>query len=304
MADQPSTTEIYEQITQTILNALDAGTVPWHKPWTSSGLHQQSVHGRPYRGLNQLLLGLEAQIKGYDDPRWITFNQARKQGGQVRKGEKSTIVTLWKRIVIKDENAPDGKKVIPILRIYRVFNVAQTTLDLPPIEAKLREHTPVEEAELIWDGFQDRPTMSTGHAGAWYSPSSDEIGMPDAERFDSAEHYYSTLFHEAVHSTGAKVRLDRDEVSGGTARFGSGDYSREELVAEIGAAMLRGVCGIDSEAVMSNTAAYIQSWRSKLSDDPKLIVQAAGKAQKAADYIQGIGWDDEAKAMTKEEATA
>ena len=232
---------------------------------------------------------------------WFTFNQIKKMGGHVRKGEKGSIVTFWK--LIDDKQNP--KKKIPLLRYYTVFSLDQADkinpaklpawyrnhLDPKPVEDKEPEptFTPIEQAEQIWNTFRCKPALTEGQTAAWYKPFEDRIGLPAKESFVSVPEYYSTLFHEAVHSTGHKDRLDR----GLSTFFGSHEYSKEELVAEIGSAFLCAAAGIECEKTLENSAAYIHNWRKKLTEDPKLIVQAASQAQRACDHILGVEFDRE-----------
>jgi antirestriction protein ArdC len=269
----------YALITDKVLEALEAGTVPWRKPWAGEPTSLQT--GKTYRGINYLLLGCAP----YGSPFWATYKQAQKRGGQVRKGEKSWPAVFWKWL----EKEEDGKKRrFPLLRFYRVFNSEQCDgLTLPEMPAATGENAPIEAAEIIWANMPQRPALE-GSSRASYSPSADRIGMPLPEVFNSREAYYGTLFHEMGHSTGHESRLDRDTVR--DAAFGTHDYSKEELVAEMTSAFLCGHAGIDG-ATLEQSAAYIDGWRRKISKDPKLVVDAAAKAQKAADFILGRSWD-------------
>jgi antirestriction protein ArdC len=270
----------YALITDKVLEALDKGTVPWRKPWAGEPTSLQT--GKVYRGINYLLLGCAP----YGSPFWATYKQAQQRGGQVRKGEKSWPCVFWKWL---EREGDDGKaRRFPLLRFYRVFNSEQCDgLELPEMAAATRENAPIDAAETIWANMPQRPAV-VGSARACYSPQADNIGMPAREMFDASESYYSVLFHEATHSTGHESRLDRDTVR--DSAFGTHDYSKEELVAEMGAAFLCGHAGIDG-ATLEQSAAYIDGWRRKISKDPKLVVDAAAKAQKAADFILGRSWD-------------
>lgn len=297
--------DIYQEITDTVIAALEAGTVPWHKPWASTGqagAFPTSIgSGKPYRGVNLFLLGLTAQAKGYTSPYWGTFNAIKERGGMVRKGEKGTLVTFWKRLVVDttpDERAAGrgDKKAIPMLRHYCVFNAEQAE-GLPekysaPVEVDLTGFDPIAEAEAIVAGYQSAPIIKEGgFDGAWYSPARDLVSMPARSDFDGPEEWYSTLFHELGHSTGHKDRLARPSLLE-SHRFGDESYSREELVAEMTAAMLSTVAGIDQRTV-PNSAAYIAGWLKALKNDPKLVVQAGGQAQRAADHILGVSFNEE-----------
>lgn len=268
---------IYAEVTDRILAELEKGVVPWHRPWTSTGF-PYSLDGRPYRGINVFLL----ELAGYGDPRWGTFNAVQRHGGHVRKGEHATRVILWKpvRKRITGENGEEQDGSYLLLRDYAVFNAEQCE-ELPVLDIPEREHTPVEAAELLVTGYGDRPPVHYGSGQASYSPFLDRIDMPKPERFESEAAFYSTQFHELVHSTGHENRLKRIE----TALFGSDPYAREELVAEMGAAMLCGLSGLANE---DQSAAYISGWLKALSQDTRLVIQAAAKAQRAVDYMLGV----------------
>lgn len=267
---------VYQIVTERIVKSLEAGRIPWRQPWQGTSL--QNAHSkRPYNGINTILLAMECR----QDPRWLTYKQAQQMGGQVRKGEKSAIVTFWKKLQQK-EDANGEKKGAPfVLRYYNVFNVEQIDgLDLPSIERQPIPFDPDEDP--IVSGYKDRPEIITAGDRAFYTPALDRVTMPDASAFDTIQHYRTTLYHELAHSTGHKDRLARD--------FGRsvGSYAKEELTAEIAAAFLGERAGINTADVMDNSTAYLQSWLKHLKNDSKLIITAAGKAQKAADYILGV----------------
>src|SRR5262245_47848257 len=159
--------DLYEHITDTVVRMLEDGTAPWRKPWTASSSGPRNIEGRPYRGINVFLLLAVAMENEYESPFWLTFNQAKERGGKVRKGEKSTMVVFWKRILVDDDDNPGKKKTIPMLRYYRVFNVAQVDgLKLParvtePVE-EAPDHEPIEEAQAIVDGYPSPPRISFG----------------------------------------------------------------------------------------------------------------------------------------------
>jgi antirestriction protein ArdC len=286
---------VYEIVTEQIIQKLDQGVVPWRKPWRGgAGQEPKSFASRkPYRGVNVWLLTMAASAAGYKSNYWITYKKASELGGQVRKGEKSTLVVFWK-VFERDELDSRGKaKTGFMLRYYRVFCLDQIDgldesklpADAKPEEFESLEFKPIEYCEHIAENMPNKPeTRHTEQARAFYNPRDDYVHMPKRETFVGEAEYYSTLFHELGHSTGHKSRLDRSV--DGTAAFGSGSYSREELVAEFTACFLCGTAGIEA-ATIDNSAAYIASWRKRLKDDAKLVVQAAAKAQKAADYILG-----------------
>lgn len=283
--------DIYQSITDRIVQAIEAGTSPWVKPWkTVGGAPYSLTSGKPYRGVNVLLLGLE----GYADPRWGTYRAITEAGGQVRKGQKATQIVLHKPVPKKEVKEGESSSYW-LLRFYSVFNGTQAD-GLPelPVE-ETRPFTPIETAEAIVNGYIWReghgpavgPPVTYGSNRAAYSVTKDTIQMPDPEMFVSDEAFYTTLFHEMTHSTGGEKRLKRIE----PALFGTDPYAQEELVAEIGASFLAGVANFET-AGGDESAAYLGGWLKPLKNDKKFIVQAAAKAQKAADLILGTTFED------------
>ena len=276
---------VYEIITDRIVSQLEAGTAAWHKPWNGTQFHPRNlVSNRVYRGINPFLL---ACCK-YESPYWLTFKQAKQLGGSVKKGEKSMPVVFWKWNEVED--AENGKpKQVPILRYYNVFNLAQCELpeekQPPALEVETHEFSPIDACESLVREMPKAPAIKHDTVSACYRPSIDEVHMPPAERFENPAEYYSTLFHELTHATGHESRLHREGICE-VAQFGSRTYSKEELIAEMGAAFLCGHCGIE-DTTLDNSAAYIQGWLKKLRGDSRLVVHAAAAAQKAADFILG-----------------
>jgi antirestriction protein ArdC len=282
---------LYQDITDKIIEALEKGVGPWIKPWNDSGvefgLHRNGVSDHVYRGINVLLLNLVAFEKGYTDSRWVTFNDAKKLGGHIKKGEKHTKIVFWKFLDLKEKTEgeaiqPDereSRKVIPLLRFYRVFNVEQCSnlklKDLPKPENTTVPKETHEQAENILA----IPTIRNGGSKAAYYPSHDFIQMPPKEAFEGLDHYYVTGFHETVHWTGHESRLNR--VFG--KRFGDSAYAFEELVAEMGAAFLGGHVGLSFKEMRHPE--YIQSWINKMREDNKAIFTACRFAQEATDYV-------------------
>lgn len=287
-------TNAYEKITDQIIAALEAGCVPWAKPWVDGPL-TRSYHNRAYRGINAMLLTSWAEMKGLRGC-WLTFNQIKKLGGSVKKGSKSISVVYWKWIEKEMEDDNGTKKVVkrfPMCRYYNVFSICQTEgIEDPAWVTKglPAENTvdPIDAADAIWENYKGAPKLRHGGNSACYHLLTDVISMPLPSQFQSAETYYSTLFHEAVHSTGHKSRLDRAGVSHDFHGFGSETYSKEELVAEMGSAYLAGAAGISDMNLIEHNAAYIQSWIRVLKGDSKLAVIAGAQAQKAADHILGV----------------
>ena len=273
---------VYDQITERIITLLESGTVPWRKPWKAqTGLPRNLISKKPYRGINVLLL----HAMQYDSPFWLTYRQAQELGGHVRKGEKACPVVFWKRLEVEDRVTHEIEKV-PMARLYYCFNVAQIEgLKETPTPAETPLGTPAKPEEIIAN-MPTPPEIKYGMRRAFYSPREDMIGMPDREQFDSEAHFYSALYHEAVHSVGHPSRLNRSTLTESEG-FGSNPYCKEELIAEMGAAFLCGHAGI-AEHTVENSAAYLQNWLEALQNDRKLIVQAAAQAQRAADYILGV----------------
>lgn len=280
----PSAT--YQLVTDRILEALNRGVVPWRKPWKGrEQLPCNALTKRPYHGINLLLLGLSPFV----DHRWLTLRQANQAGGQIKRGEKSTLVVFWKQFEVESEQEGTGcrKRWIPLLRYFLLFNVEQCVgLSVTPLEPSARPtDVRMAAAEQIVQSMPLPPRIVEGGAVASYQPGPDLVRMPRLSDFESSESYYATLFHELTHATGHASRLNRAGVTG-TIEFGSCDYSREELIAELGSAFLCAESGIDNSTI-GNAASYIDGWLGALSHDPKAVVIAAGQAQKAADLVTG-----------------
>ena len=242
--------------------------------------------GRPYRGVNQLLTQLTQQVRGYASPFWLTYRGAERAGGNVRRGERGTLVVLWKRLLVKDEET-DEKKLVWWIRPYTVFNLDQVDgVEPPPIEDELLDFEPIERCESVLSAMPNPPSVRHQPGGAFYMPATDTITLPPVESFHEVEGYYATRFHETVHSTGHASRLDRELA----ARSHEEAYSREELIAELGAAMLCGIAGI-APARLEQSAAYIASWLRALRDDKRMVVSASQQAQRAVDYIRDLAPD-------------
>jgi len=266
---------VYEIVTDKIIKKLEAGTIPWRKPWRDAGAVNWKTQ-KPYRGINAILL---------DSGEYLTFKQVQEAGGKVKKGAKSHLVVFWKWLDKENKETGELEK-IPFLRYYRVFALNQTEgLESKRKDAEIFENNPIEAAEKIIEAYPSRPVITFAPGKAYYSPRKDIISVPELNDYLSPEEYYSTLFHEAIHSTGHKTRLNRATLTE-LAAFGSETYSKEELVAEIGAAMLCGKARIENKT-LENSAAYIQAWLRVLKQDSRMVVLAAGQAQKAADYILG-----------------
>lgn len=276
---------VYEIITDRIIKQLEAGTAPWHKPWSTSGqdgLPRNLLTHHPYRGINVWILA----SSGYASPYWLTLRQANELGGHVLKGEKGMPVVFWK---FGKRELQDGDEIIEkpsvLCRYYTVFNFSQCEgLRIQPPQATELPHiNPIDSCEQIVTQWLGKPAIRYGSDRASYNKVHDLIQMPDLASFDSAEEFYSTLFHELTHSTGHPLRLNRSTLTE-FERFGDEQYSAEELAAEMGAAFLCGFTGIENKTI-DNSAAYLQTWLEVLEKDPRLVLVAAGQAQKATDLI-------------------
>lgn len=284
--------DIYETVTNKIIERLEQGEIPWQRPWNPSvGKPRNLITDKTYNGVNAFILGSQR----YDNPYWLSFKQCQDKSGTVKKGEKGSMIVYWSFLDKTtgrpiDRNADhDGDPIgtnnlTPILRYYTVFNANQCeNLPTPIIEAPKVVHGPIESAAKIITDMKNAPDILHGFVRACFDPSQDIIKMPNLNKFSTPEHYYGTLFHELTHSTGHTSRLNRPF----GANFGDERYSKEELIAEMGAAFLCAKTGIENKSLDDNSAAYIQSWLKALKDDKKLIITAAGQAQKAVNHITG-----------------
>lgn len=278
---------VYELVTNRIIEQLENNIVPWEKPWsgTLDGAFNR-VSKKPYSILNQMLLKYNGE--------YATFKQWQELGGHIRKAEKSEIVVFWKMYPIK-EKQDDGTeiiKTIPLLKYINVFHISQVD-GVEPLKQKVtHDIEPIDKAEKILNDYWNRENITIEHVKgdkAFYSPMFDKIQLPLFEQFKQSEEYYSTAFHESVHSTMKTSRCNRQEDrKGKVVSFGSEEYSKEELVAEVGSAQLMNMVGIETTKSFRNSTAYIQSWLKVLRNDNKFIVSASSKAEKAVNYILGI----------------
>lgn len=269
-----------------MLDALEAGVVPWRRPWTAWGAHRNRVSGREYRGINVFLTALSAARGGFERPAWVTMKQANAMGARVRAGERGTMVVFWEpRVDVRRlDNGEMEETRRLVFKKYYVWNVEQLEgVVLPDLPKPLGAGTH-EGAEQIWKGYAGGPSLEHGGDRAYYAPALDAIQMPPRERFESTAAYYQVLFHEAIHSTGAKGRLSRSTLTQASF-FGDANYSQEELVAEMGGAMLLARAGL--EPSYQNSGAYLRGWLKALRGDKRLVVVAAQAAEKAARYVLG-----------------
>lgn len=268
---------VYQIVTKQIISELEKGVIPWHRPWKGH-LAVNWVTQKPYRGINQFLL---------PPGEYATFNTIKKHGGYVKRGEKAHTVVFWKWIEIEEKKDDDEIiiKQVPLLRYYKVFEINTQVVGLKSKISILEDDLQNEErCKEIIDGYKESPEIKFAPGRAFYNRVKDFISVPPVEHFRKKDEFYSTLFHELIHSTGHPKRLNRKGVASQTI-FGDEDYSQEELVAELGAAMLCAYAGISSERTLKNSASYIQSWLKRLKNDKRLIVIASQQAQKACDYI-------------------
>jgi antirestriction protein ArdC len=272
---------VYEIVTERIIDELQKGIIPWQKPWagTKAGAYSRTT-GRAYSILNQMMLKHTGE--------YLTYNQCTEAGGKVKKGEKSEIVVFFKPLKVKDTDK-DGKeieKTIPFLQYYNVFHISQCEGIEPKYKPEeVKEFDPEVEAEAIAKEYLTREGIRFENVAgdrAFYRPSTDSVTLPLKSQFQNRAEYYSTLFHELVHSTGHEKRLNRLTT---TAHFGNEEYSKEELVAEIGAASMLNHMKIETPSSFRNSTAYVQSWIKALKNDTRMIVSAAGKAEKAVNLI-------------------
>ena len=269
--------DIYAEVTSRIIAQMEQGTIPWHQPWVSTGGCISHSTGKPYSLLNQMLLGKPGE--------YVTFKQCQQEGGKVKKGEKASMVVFWKWVETEDEETHE-KKEVPFLRYYNVFHIDQCE----GLKARCAETLPAtadpnENAEVFINDYLFRSDVKLIHQSgdrAYYQPAFDRVVLPCMEQFKGTAEYYSTAFHELTHSTGHESRLNRLDR---TAYFGTEAYSKEELIAEIGAAALVSYSGLETPSSFRNNAAYIQNWLGVLKGDKRFIISAAGKAEKAVKLI-------------------
>lgn len=279
----------YQEVTDRIIAALEAGTPPWRKPWDPDmaggpAMPRNAATGQRYRGINVLTLGMSGLAFSSGDPRWATYKQAEDRGWQVRRGERGTTGYFFKRLELRDDAKPgddeDAVRRVPLLRAFTLFHASQIDgipAYIPPTITEAPWCAP-EAAEIIL--ANSSAVVRTGGNRAFYSLATDHIQMPPQAAFATASGYCGVLIHEMSHWTGAPSRLNRDLRNS----FGAHDYAREELRAEIGQVMVCAELGI-SDVDFSNNAAYVASWLEKLRSDRKEIFRAAADAQRIADYL-------------------
>jgi antirestriction protein ArdC len=278
--------DLYAAVTSRILAELERGALPWVKPWSATpgqNVPQNAVSNRPYSGCNVILLWL-AKGKGWPTPRFLTFKQAAEAGGTVRKGEHGTRVYFVKQLRVKGEGEGEEDRLVPMMREYTVFNVAQCEgLPAAIVNGKPQRVRNPDTRDELADEFlaSTSAKIREGSGEAYYAPGADFVSMPAFAAFKGADAFYNVAFHELTHWTGHRARLDRD-LSG---RFGKAAYAAEELIAEIGAAFLAAEFGFDGDV---RHAGYIATWITLLQSDKRAFFTAASRAQAAADYLRGL----------------
>lgn len=272
---------VYDIINQRMMQLLEAGTVPWKRGWNVTSSMPRSLNTKKeYRGINVFLL---ASMQ-YSQPWFLTFNQIKERGGTIKQGEKACPIVFWKWV---DRTDPEDKNKVPLLRYYNVWNVEQTEgVTYPELVTDTNVFASIDAAEKIISAMPNKPLIEHMGSRAYYNPRQDAVTLPKLTSFESAEEYYSTAFHELSHSTMHESRLDR-KVKDEVHKFGDEEYSKEELVAEMGASFLCGHAGIENDTI-ENSAAYIQGWLKALKNDKTLLVHAAAQAQRSTDYILNV----------------
>ncbi len=268
--------DIAQIITDRIIAELEQGTAPWVKPWDENCEAYNPISGTVYRGVNQLWLGMFGTGRSNA---WLTFKQASDAGLSVKKGSKGVPIIFWKQLSIskKDDLGNDVNATIPMLKHYFVFNADDIEGATFSKQGGTLEGSIDSRVQSVIDRLQLANGVQTASA-AYYQATKDLIGMPALSSFRSLADYHATLLHEAVHATGHASRLDRKLAN----KFGSEAYAFEELIAELGAAMLCMKCGIDGQL---QHASYIGSWLKVLKQDKNAIIKAASKAQAAMDHL-------------------
>ena len=297
-ADRPAFAQAprdhYQEVTDRVVAALEAGTLPWRRPWVSGhratvpGMPRNAISGRTYRGVNAVLLAMTQFVHASEDPRWLTYLQAAEHGCQVRRGERGTTVVFFKRLEVHGRDREDDAegegmaRRVPMLRSFTVFHATQVD-GLPEYQAPTPEAAPWRKPDAV-DVIVAASGVRVRFGGdrAAYSPVLDVIAMPPPAAFRTSEDFGATLLHELGHASGHESRLARD-LSG---RFGSRPYSYEELVAELISLMVGSVVGLSCD--VENHASYLQSWLDVMREDRRAIFRAAAAAQKAADWMLAL----------------
>lgn len=281
--------DIYQAVTDRMISMMEQGRIPWEKPWSGSANIVRHVGGKPYSLLNQIMLGEPGE--------YLSFLQCKNEGGSIRKGAKARMVVFFKQmcylnqdksgnVILNDDGKPTFR-VVPYLRYSRVFHVHDCEGIKERWAADTYETTQDADAEKVAADYCKRTGVKLDHErgdSAYYSPRRDTVVVPCRDQFPEMSEYYSTVFHELSHSTGHPSRLNRFAVNE-SAGFGSDSYSREELVAEISTCAILNALGLETRTSFRNNTAYVQSWLKALKNDKRMVVTAAGRAEKAARLI-------------------
>lgn len=291
--------QVYSIVTDQIIKIMESGVIPWTQPWNNYNPHQNPITKTKYKGINRILLSCAHLIQKrdpFDSNLWMTMNEINALNGRVITGQKSTMLIFWKPEVIKESKDNPEEYIIipPVLRYYRVFNLDQTSgIDKSKFQTQaqqiLKPNTdPIAECESIVNKYTDRPEIGfdKNSNSAFYNPVFDKVVTPPKETFISQKHYYATLFHELAHSTGHQSRINRSLIK--NYFHSREDRSKEELIAEMSAAFLCTMAGINSNELIENQASYIDGWLSVFNKDKTILISAAAQAEKASNYIQGI----------------
>ena len=283
-----------------VIDGLKTEGLEWFKPWTCNGemiMPRSYTSQSEYKGLNMMLLSSHMRHNKIENPNFITYKQAHELGGTIKKGATSVPVIWWVvSYCYKDKWYNDAKK-LPVAtnhkdvyenwtpRYYRVFSITETEgiddMKWTKPKPSRKKFNPIKKAEAIYDAYPKRPNIDLGGTRACYLQSTDEVCMPNPEWFKTDDDWYKTLFHELVHSTGHKSRLNRLEKT----RFGTEKYSKEELVAEMGSMFLVAMTGISPQDSSLNSQAYINGWVKKLTNEQEMVIQASSHAQRAVELL-------------------
>ena len=285
MTTRRKRTTVYDVITDRLIELLDQGVVPWRRPWHGVEGPVSLASGRKYTGANALLLNAVTAAMGYRSPYWLTRKEAKRRGGYVTG--RGWPVIFYKMLVKQHEDEETGQQItetVPLIRYYLVWNLDRAVnVKAPPEpEPPSPDFRPIERCEQVLEHMPQRPAIRHVGNRAYYDPASDVVTMPDRSDFESVEAYYRVLWHELGHATGHPSRLNRPTIAS-VKPFGTPDYSFEELVAECCAAFVCGETGLDPD--LDNSAAYIKGWIAAFRNDKRMLIRAASKAQKAADFI-------------------
>lgn len=287
---------IKQEVTDLLVKALQEGNAPWRRGWVGGMAPTSLSTGKPYQGINSLILSLLGE--GYSHPLWLTYKQAQALGGNVKKGEKSIHVVYASKKELEAKEEGEKAPSFFFYKWFNVFNVDQCEgIEIPAKYLPTGEVVePIDAINRLWDGYQNRPEMYYSEQGrAFYSPSEDSITLPSLHQFKSAQEHAYTFAHEMIHSTGHESRANRwKNAEDKPSRFGCESYAKEELIAEIGACMLLANAGVQFD--IPNSAAYLRSWIKELQNDTSLIFKASAKAQAASAYIEGTKIEEEVAA--------